>query len=56
MAAYDAMAVQFRKYEPSYEKPIMPEESVDMQLKVIDKVTIKESGEFLSHLGTKRWL
>ncbi|KAF2185250.1 NAD(P)-binding protein [Zopfia rhizophila CBS 207.26] len=55
-AAYERMTKQFQKYEPSFKGPMTPEQSVAMQLKVIEGVTINDSGAFLSHLGTKRWL
>ncbi|KAF2470636.1 NAD(P)-binding protein [Lindgomyces ingoldianus] len=44
------------KYAPHFEGPISPETSVDLQLKVIEGMTLKDSGAFLSHLGTKKWL
>lgn len=47
---------KFRKYEPNFKGPLKPEESVALQLKVIDKITMKDSGEFLSHWGNKRWV
>jgi len=53
---YEYLTQVFRKYEPEFKGAISTEESVEMQLKVIDGVTIKESGQFLSHLGTRRWL
>ena len=55
-AGYDWMTNQFQKYEPNFKGPIGPEESIEKCLKVIEGVTIKDSGEFLSHLGNKRWL
>jgi hypothetical protein len=55
-AAYEAMTKQFQKYEPNFKGPITPAQSVEMCLKVIDGLTLKDSGAFLSHLGSKRWL
>ncbi|KAF1966044.1 NAD(P)-binding protein [Bimuria novae-zelandiae CBS 107.79] len=55
-AVQDAFTVAFRKYEPGLRGPILPEESVRMQLEVIKGITIKDSGKFLSHLGTKKML
>lgn len=52
----NVLTEMFRKYEPNFKGPLRPEESVDMQMKVIQNITLKDSGEFLSHLGTKRWL
>ncbi|KAF2497932.1 NAD(P)-binding protein [Lophium mytilinum] len=53
---YDYLAEVFRKYEPGFKGAISTQESVEAQLKVIQGVGIEQSGEFLSHLGTKRWL
>ncbi|KAF2803459.1 NAD(P)-binding protein [Mytilinidion resinicola] len=53
---YEYLAEVFRKYEPGFKGAISTKESVEAQLKVIGAVTIEQSGEFLSHLGTKRWL
>jgi hypothetical protein len=47
-------AVQRRK--PEWEGPMQPAESVPLQKKVLEKVTIDESGSFLSHLGNKVWV
>ncbi|KAJ4296349.1 hypothetical protein N0V90_006394 [Kalmusia sp. IMI 367209] len=55
-AMYKELTAKFRKYEPSFNGPIRPEESVDAQLNVIHNITLKDSGEFLSHHGNKRWL
>lgn len=55
-AAQDALTEAFRKYEPNFKGIITPEESVDLQLKVIEGITLKESGQFLSHKGTRRFL
>ncbi|KAF1964630.1 NAD(P)-binding protein [Bimuria novae-zelandiae CBS 107.79] len=55
-AGLDALTKAFRKYEPNFEGPVLPEESVKSQLKVIEGITIKDSGKFLSHLGTTRML
>jgi len=55
-AGYDWMTNQFQKYEPGFKGPIGPAESIEKCLKVIEGVTVKDSGEFLSHLGNMRWL
>jgi NAD(P)-dependent dehydrogenase (short-subunit alcohol dehydrogenase family) len=55
-AAYGFMMPYFQKYKPDFEGPIMPEESVDMQLKVIEKVTEKDSGRFMSHREDGKWI
>ncbi|KAI0328959.1 short-chain dehydrogenases/reductase [Cubamyces sp. BRFM 1775] len=36
--------------------PLSPETSVELMLGVIDKVTVKDSGAFLSHWGNQKWL
>ncbi|KAF2015182.1 NAD(P)-binding protein [Aaosphaeria arxii CBS 175.79] len=41
---------------PTFKGPISMEESVTSMLEVIQKLTIKESGSFLSHHGDKNWL
>lgn len=56
VAVFERMTKQFQKYEPSYNGPMTPAQSVEMQLKVIEGVTTKDSGAFLSHLGSKQWL
>lgn len=53
---YKMMTQVFRGYEPNFKGPITTEQSVKAQLKVINDITLKDSGEFLSHLGNKRWL
>jgi hypothetical protein len=45
-----------KKYAPSFEGPITPEQSVKMQLDVINKITVKDSGAFVSHYGNKQWI
>jgi hypothetical protein len=54
--AYQAMIQVFRGYEPKFAGPITTEQSVKAQLKVIDSMSLNNTGEFLSHLGNKRWL
>ncbi|KAF2659457.1 NAD(P)-binding protein [Lophiostoma macrostomum CBS 122681] len=55
-AMYGFLDKWFKRYEPNFKGPILPEESVDMQLKVIEKVTTKDSGKFLSHREDGRWI
>ncbi|CAI6341807.1 unnamed protein product [Periconia digitata] len=50
------MGAGFAKVYPEFKGPITVEESVPMQLKVIDGLTQEKSGQFLSHLGTQQWL
>ncbi|KAF2730489.1 NAD(P)-binding protein [Polyplosphaeria fusca] len=54
--AVNVLTAKFQKGYPDFKGPISPAESVDMCLKVIDQVTPKESGAFLSHHGNKKWL
>lgn len=37
-------------------KPLEPEESVRMQLDVLEKATIEDSGAFVSQHGNKYWM
>ncbi|KAJ6452533.1 hypothetical protein C8R47DRAFT_264762 [Mycena vitilis] len=41
---------------PDFKGPISPEVSVRMQLEVLNRWTIKDTGAFVSHYGTKQWL
>ncbi|KAF2098434.1 NAD(P)-binding protein [Rhizodiscina lignyota] len=54
--AYKWMTQAFKGYEPNFKGPITTEQSVKAQLKVIDNFTLEQTGQFLSHLGNKRWL
>lgn len=50
------MQKQFQKLSPPINGQSDPEESVRMQLKVIDGLDSTKSGSFLSHHGSKdRW-
>lgn len=46
---------QFRKAEPKLQGPITKEESVRMQLEIIEKLDDKLSGQFVSHHGNQYW-
>jgi len=35
---------------------LLPRQSADLMLDVIDRVTLKDSGRFISQYGNKRWL
>jgi hypothetical protein len=50
------MAAGFTKPYPDFKGPISVEDSVEEQLKVIHGLTLAQSGQFLSHLGDKKWL
>jgi hypothetical protein len=51
-----AMIEKFRKVYRDFTGPITPEESVRMQLKVINQITVNDTGAFISHKGNKEWL
>jgi hypothetical protein len=51
-----AMFEAFKKVAPHWKGPLTPIESVELQKKVIDGLTIEDSGKFLSHWGNKEWL
>jgi len=44
------------KLNPNFKGPVTPEESVKLQLQVIDNVTIQDTGSFISHFGNKEWI
>ncbi|KAF2812003.1 short-chain dehydrogenases/reductase [Mytilinidion resinicola] len=56
LASMMAMMQKFQAHYPHWTGPMKAEESVAMMKDVIEKVTIEESGEFLSHKGNKEWL
>jgi len=56
IAQYTAMVKKFQERAPHWKGPLTPLESVEHQLKVIDGLTIEDSGKFLSHWGDKNWL
>jgi hypothetical protein len=51
-----ALKEVFRAIEPKFRGAITPEQSVRAQLKVINKMSLENTGTFLSHLGNKQWL
>jgi NAD(P)-dependent dehydrogenase (short-subunit alcohol dehydrogenase family) len=53
---FAAMIGNFRKLYPDFTGPITPETSVQMQLEVINRATVDDSGAFISHKGNKEWL
>ena len=57
MAGGQAMGAKFAAYAPHMTGPLSPEESVKMQLEVVDKATVETmGGAFVSHFGNKQWL
>jgi NAD(P)-dependent dehydrogenase (short-subunit alcohol dehydrogenase family) len=55
MGLMQAMLGSFQKLEPSLKGPIMPEESVRLQLEVIGALDGQMSGKFVSHHGDLNW-
>ncbi|CZT20650.1 related to protoporphyrinogen oxidase [Ramularia collo-cygni] len=52
-----AMGAKFAKFAPHFTGPTSPSQSVEDQLKVIERATVEEfGGQFVSHFGNKRWL
>jgi len=56
LEAYKEMLASFRRVKPDFAGPLTPEESVRLQLKVIENLAEKDNGAFLSHNGNKEWL
>lgn len=54
--AYNGLVSLFRRAKPSFEGAITPEESIKLQLRVIENLTTKDNGAFISHNGNKDWL
>lgn len=50
------MLTTFRVIAPHFSGPLTPEESVKMQLDVVNKFGVEETGSFVSHHGNKEWL
>jgi hypothetical protein len=51
------MLQQFKKAAtPGWDGQIKPQQAVHMMLSVVDKLTIEQSGDFVSHYGNKNWL
>lgn len=50
------MARELKRQSLAFTGRMAPEKSVKMQKKVIDGVTIENTGSFLSHHGNKEWL
>ncbi|OJA21626.1 hypothetical protein AZE42_13502, partial [Rhizopogon vesiculosus] len=53
---FNVMVGRFRKVYPDFTGPITPETSVRMQLEVINRTTVDDTGAFISHKGNKEWL
>ncbi|KAK6517651.1 hypothetical protein TWF506_004835 [Arthrobotrys conoides] len=55
-AFYDKVTNIFRRSKPEFEGPLTPEESVRLMLGTFEKLTLKDTGKFLSQNGNKDWL
>lgn len=58
MQGLGGMMGKFVEYAPHFKGPDTPENSVMAMRKVIEDVSIEKGhgGDFLSHLGNKKWL
>ena len=57
LAGFQAMGQKFAEYAPHFTGPISAEESIRLQMEVIDRATVKEfGGQFVSQFGNKQWL
>ncbi|KAG9254392.1 uncharacterized protein F5Z01DRAFT_750292 [Emericellopsis atlantica] len=56
--ASSALGAKLLEYEPEWKGPIQTEESIKKILSVTDKATAEDgnAGDFVSHLGNKRWV
>ncbi len=52
---FEILLAQFRNADPNLEGPIPKEESVRLQLELIERLDDKLSGQFVSHHGNKEW-
>ena len=53
---YAMLVDGIKKLAPQFEGPMTPEESVRLQMDVINRWPVERSGEFVSHHGDKEWL
>lgn len=53
---FDSFTEAFRNLNPDLKGPSTSEESVGLQLKVIENLSSEQSGQFLSHFGNKQWV
>ncbi|KAH9895818.1 NAD(P)-binding protein [Cubamyces lactineus] len=54
---FKSMVPKFQKYAPHWDgQPLSPETFVGLMLGIIDKVTLKDTGAFISHWGNQQWL
>jgi len=52
------LMTKFQKYAPHFQGPGTPEASVKAVVSVFEKASVAngDSGSFVSHLGTKKWV
>ncbi len=50
------MLQKMQAWRPQWKGPIIPAESIKYQKKVIDDITLEQSGDFVSHWGNKECL
>ncbi|KAF8204506.1 hypothetical protein K438DRAFT_1820020 [Mycena galopus ATCC 62051] len=53
---FKMMVKSVAKVAPDFKGPITPEQSVKMQLEVLNRWPVEESGAFVSHSGNKQWM
>ncbi|KAF3923877.1 hypothetical protein ABW21_db0208745 [Orbilia brochopaga] len=53
---YEAITQIFRRTHPQFPGPLTPEESVNHMLNTLGKLTVKDTGKFMSHYGNREWL
>ena len=47
---------KFQDIYPHFKGPITAAESIAAQKKVIQDITLEQTGSFISHKGSKQWL
>ena len=50
------MMQKFQVSYPEFKGPITAAESIAAQKKIIESITLEQTGSFLSHKGNKEWL
>lgn len=56
LKAFMPIFKKLQALDPEFKGPITPEESVRLQLQVINGATVKDTGKFVSQHGNKQWL
>ncbi|KAH7384031.1 hypothetical protein DE146DRAFT_667651 [Phaeosphaeria sp. MPI-PUGE-AT-0046c] len=51
---FDEVLVTVRKWVPDCNGPTVPADNVPLHLELIERLTMEQSGQFLSHLGDKK--